>query len=129
MNTPSQPPVPTMIWWVLWFALQSGLFVVYFILGAKAGSGTAEPNSALLAVPAMQLLASGALRWVVLPKMCEARKALPVFIVGMAMAEGACFSGLFLVPAYKQELFIASLLGVGQFLPLFAAKFNAPPRQ
>ena len=118
-----------MIWWVLWFALQSGLFVVYFILGAKAGSGTAEPNSALLAVPAMQLLASGALRWVVLPKMSEARKALPVFIVGMAMAEGACFSGLFLVPAYKQELFIASLLSVGQFLPLFAAKFNAPPRQ
>jgi hypothetical protein len=127
MSNTSPPRAPLPIWWALWFAMQSGLFVAYFFL-SKPSAGNAPTTPALLVVPAGQLLASAVLRWVLLPKMTDAQKAFPLFVVGMALAEGACFTGLFLVPAYQQELFIASLLGVGQFLPLFAAKFNEPPR-
>ena len=99
-----------MTWWTIWFAMIAGLFSSYYLLGNQAGgSGSLPPNPAFLAVGAMQIFASAVVRWGVLPRFNEAAKAFPVFVVGLALAEGACFAGLFLTPAYKQELFIASV--------------------
>lgn len=117
-----------MTWWAVWLAMQSGLFVFYFVLGNQPANA-ASANPAMLAVGVMQVLGSAIVRWGLLPRLTEAPKAFPLFVVGLALAEGACFSGIFLAPAYKQELFIASILGVGQFVPFFAAKFDEPTRR
>ena len=129
MNNPQQR-IPLMSWWAIWFALQSGLFVFYFVLGNQPGSGgSAQTSQMFLGIGAMQVVASAVVRWVLLPKVKEAARAFPLFVVGMALAEGACFFGIFLAPAYKQELFFASILGVAQFVPIFASRFYEPPKR
>jgi len=108
--------------------MQSGLFVFYFVLG-NPPANSAQANPAMLGVGVMQVVASAFVRWGVLPRMPDAQRAFPMFVVGLALAEGACFAGIFLAPAYRQELFLASILGVAQFVPLFASRFYEPPRR
>jgi len=127
MSSP-QPQVPLASWWAIWFAMQSGLFVFYFVLG-NPPANSAQANPAMLGVGVMQVVASAFVRWGVLPRMPDAQRAFPMFVVGLALAEGACFAGIFLAPAYRQELFLASILGVAQFVPLFASRFYEPPRR
>ncbi len=117
-----------MPWWVIWFTMQSGPFIFYFVLGNQP-AGNAQVNPVMLGVGVMQIIASAVVRWVVLPRSTEAQKAFPMFVFGLALAEGACFSGIFLAPAYKQELFFASILGVAQFVPIFASRFYESPRR
>jgi len=66
---------------------------------------------------------SGAVRWSVLPMLKDAQKALPVFVVGIALAEMSCFLGLFIFPSHQMPLFIASVLGIFQFIPLFVGRY------
>lgn len=129
MSNPQQR-VPLTSWWAVWFALQSGLFIIYFMLGNQPGSGGGTQSSQMfLGLGVMQVVASAVVRWGLLPKVQDAARAFPLFVMGIALAESACFFGIFLVPAYKQELFFASVLGVGQFVPLFASRFYEPPRK
>ncbi|MEQ2006069.1 MAG: hypothetical protein ABMA26_04655 [Limisphaerales bacterium] len=129
MSNPQQR-IPLMSWWTIWFALLSGLFVIFFVLGNQPGSaGNAQTSQMFLGLGVLQVVASAVVRWVLLPKVQEAARAFPMFVVGMALAEGACFFGIFLVPAYKQELFFASILGVAQFVPFFASRFYEPPKR
>ncbi len=110
--------------------MQFGVFVSYFVLGNQPGSGgSAKTSQMFLGLGAMQVVASAVVRWGLLPKVQEAAKAFPLFVVGMSLAESGCFFGLFLVPAYKQELFFASILGIAQFVPIFASRFYEPPKR
>lgn len=129
MNNPQQR-IPLMSWWAIWFALQSGVFVFYFVLGNQSGSGgSAQTSQMFLGLGVMQVVASAIVRWGFLPRVHEVARAFSLFVVGMALAEGACFFGLFLAPAYKQELFFASILGIAQFVPIFASRFCEPPKR
>ena len=45
---------------------------------------------------------------------------LTIFIIGMALAESACVVGLVFFTAHKDELFKLGVLGMAQFIPIYA---------
>jgi len=74
----------------------------------------------------LPVLISGVLRWTVLPAMRDAVKALPFFVVGIAMAETTCFLGIFIFPSHQTPLFIACVLGIFQFIPVYYGSYFGP---
>lgn len=126
MTSPASPPNaphPLIIWWVLWGAFQFGIVAIYFFLGKS--SPTPPPNEpALWQLGLLPVLISGALRWSLLPQVKDPAKAFVVFILGVALAEASCFLGLFIFPSHKTLLFVASLLGILQFIPVYARRYT-----
>jgi hypothetical protein len=94
--------------------------VVYVILGQN--SSTHEGGLPLV-VAFMPFALSMIVRWGILPRINDARKALPAFLVGLAMAESSCYFGLFLFPLHKLPLFGLALLGLAQLCPVFALRY------
>ena len=112
------------VWWILWATFQTGIFFIYHFLGSTAQRPqptTAASTAWLVGVAPVAL--SAILRWLVLPRVQSAQAALPLFILGIVMAEATCFLGLFIFPAHKQELLILSAVGIFQFIPLFARRY------
>ena len=107
----NQPRQQLIIWWVLWSAFMVGIGIIYFFLNPTAGAPNpnASPTSWLAAT--VPVVISVIIRCLVLPRAEDALTALPLFIVGIAMAESACFLGLFIFPEHKLELFVISVLG------------------
>jgi hypothetical protein len=122
MNQQPTPQQQIIVWWVLWAAFQSGILVIYFFLGqAQSFTPTDEPTLWQLAF--LPVLISGAIRWSLLPQLNDATKALPCFIVGIALAEMSCFLGIFIFPSHKLPLFVASAAGIFQFIPIYAGRY------
>lgn len=114
-------PNPLLVWWILWFAILSGLVMLFFFLGGGATTPSAGPLTYFPLIP----LALGAfVRWVVLPRMKTATQALPVFMIGLALSEGSGILSFVLVPEMRNTYFILALLGVIQFIPLFASRYS-----
>ncbi len=128
MNTDQTPPKPQ-IFWVLWAALMTGLPIIYVVMGQSSSQSQNQssglPMGLLMALP--PLVISIVVRWAVLPRIENATKALSLFVVGMAMAEGCGVIGIILGGAHKNLLFIAGLLGILQFIPIFASRFGQEP--
>jgi hypothetical protein len=120
-NTNPQP----VVWWILWAAFQIGIVIFYQFLGGPGGRAEqpGSDSSAWLAgfVP---FLLSAANRWLVLPRIKAVQQALAGFVVGIALAEACCFLGLFIFPAHKLELFVISFIGIFQYMPFFAGRYN-----
>jgi len=111
------------VWWILWATFQTGIFVIYHFLSAAQRPQPMTAASSAWLVGLAPVAFSAILRWLVLPRVQSAQAALPLFIMGIAMAEATCFLGLFIFPAHKQELFILSALGIFQFIPIFARRY------
>jgi len=112
------------VWWVLWAAFQTGIFIFYHFLGdtgARQQPPTTESPVWLVAIAPVAL--SAIIRWLVLLRAQNVQTALTLFMLGIAMAEATCFLGLFMFPAQKLELFMLSALGIFQFIPFFARRF------
>lgn len=124
-QTSPPPPPPPFVWWALWAAFQIGIVVIYFFL-TKSSSTSSRPEPAPWVVALLPVLISGALRWSLLPKITDAVRALPIFVVGIAMAEATCFIGIFVFPAHKLILFCAAFIGILQYMPLFASRLVKP---
>lgn len=121
-----QPKPQWIVWWMLWLAFQVGIFVIYFVIGKDPGNTAAPADSALWLAGFVPVAISAIIRWNVLPRIETATAALPMFIVGLSLAEMACFLGLFVFPAHRQELFGASIAGIFQFIPFFARRYFPP---
>jgi hypothetical protein len=121
---PNQAKQQLLVWWVLWVAFLSGIFMIYHFLGSTAApSAPASSNSSTWLAGGVPFVISMIIRWGVLPRAWNAQTALALFVAGIAMAEMTCFLGLFLFPAHKQELFLVSVLGIFQFIPTFASRY------
>ncbi len=118
----SRPGPQTLVWWVLWFAMQTGVFVQYHFL-SQGRPVPAGGDSGPWMVALLPLAVSAVMRWVVLGRVKTAAQALPLFIMGIAMAEATNLVGLFVFPAHRLDLFVLSVLGVGQFAPFFAGRY------
>jgi hypothetical protein len=124
MSTEDQPPqpAPIFIWWILWAGIGGGLVAMYALLGRNGMStagGLPEASPYVLAVP---LLLSCVVRWLVLPRMPTRRKAFPVFIIGLALAENSGLFGIILGVKDRDTLFALAAVGVLQFAPVFVRK-------
>lgn len=114
---------PLAAWWGIWACLLIGVFLINHFVGYQNGRIPAPTKSPLWMVGFVPVAVSAIIRWAVLPRMDSPMAALPVFVIGLAMAEMACFLGIFVFPAHQQELFAVSVAGLIQFIPFFAASY------
>jgi hypothetical protein len=94
-NTP-QP----IIFWIIWFAILSGLLVMQTFAGGGIPSGSDQGEGPVL-FQTLALVAAAAslfVRFAVIPRLNELQKKLPAMIVGLALAEGIGILGMFAVP-------------------------------
>lgn len=112
-------PNPLLIWWILWFSILSGLVILFFFLRG----GSSAPAGGLAYLPLLPLSFGAFVRWVLLPKAKSAPQALPLFLIGLALSEACGILSFVLVPEMRNTYFILALLGVIQFVPVFASRF------
>ncbi|MCM2273178.1 MAG: hypothetical protein NDI75_00060 [Candidatus Didemnitutus sp.] len=132
MSTPSgdAPPATAarpalIVWWGVWLAMLAGVVVIHVVLLPRRAPAE-QPWGLLENIACAQVALSAIIRWLVLPRIKEPRRAFPIFIVGMALAEGAAILGTFL-SAHATEFFVLGMAGMMQFVPFFAARLLAPP--
>lgn len=132
--TPSSPAGPAdrqmlLVWWIAWAAILGGLVILYLFLGR----GPVQPSPAgdilLNLVALVPLFVSIVIRWLVLPRFGDLKRAFPLYLAGLALAEACGILGLFLGGAYRDDLFVLGVLGVTQFVPLFARRMLQPKPQ
>jgi hypothetical protein len=114
-----------LLWWILWAGILAGLVAIYFVLGEQPA---AVPTGRIVAtdfVGLVWLLASCLVRWLVLPRVRSVQSAFVLFVVGMALAESCGLMGIFL-SAFRNELFVLGMLGIVQWMPLFARIYCRP---
>ena len=112
------------VWWTIWAAFQAGIFVIYFYLTHNhAAPSDSTFNSSIWLAGFAPLIVSSLLRWLALPLMPNAQAALTMFLLGIALAESCCFLGLFIFPAHRLEMFLMSVFGILQFIPVFANRY------
>jgi hypothetical protein len=135
MNPDSSPqsagahsvPFQILIWWIIWFGVFSGLGIVYFVFGQRELIPM-DASSPIGLVALGPLVMSALVRWLLLPRIRDIKMALPVFVIGLGLAEGAGVLAVLLGGAYRNELVLLSALAVLQFIPIFAVKqFSTPP--
>lgn len=115
-----------MIWWIVWSVILTGLILIYLFFGRgslKPGTGADVLVNLSGVVP---LFLSIIIRWLVLPRYNDLARAFPMFVIGLALAEGCGLLGIFLGGVYRDDLFLLGVLGVTQYVPLFAKKLLEP---
>ncbi len=128
-NSPAPAPAPLQfVWWVLWVSMISAVGMFYFFLGGPVTGGDNFPAVMIGAMMAVPLLIGTFIRWIIIPRTQKVQVAFKGFIIGMALAEGICFYGIFLFPKFKLLATFLSIVGMLQFMPLFTGRFYVPPK-
>ncbi len=121
----SQQAVHRIVFWAIWFALISGVLVIHFAIASPEWETISRGiESPLWLLALLPLAVSALVRWLLLPRFTTAHSALPVFIIGMALAESVAIAGIFVFSGHRAELVVLGLLGIAQFMPLFANRFD-----
>lgn len=125
----SQAKPQLVVWWILWAALLGAVFILnIFIRGDAEPAEFPKVASTMWLAGLAPFALSTVLRWLVLPRLQTYEEALPCFIIGIALAEATSFAGLFFFKEHHQELWIASIAGVLQYIPTFAGRFYTEGR-
>ena len=115
------------VWWTIWAAMLVWLCALYFLLGrgplVPAAPG-ANPFANLIGF--VPLFVSIIIRWLVLPRSTRPKAAFVMFIAGISLAEMCGMMGIFLGGPYREDLFILGVMGVTQYVPLYARKLFEP---
>jgi hypothetical protein len=123
-NTPQRTPLA--VWWIVWAGVLGGLVVLYLVLGRGPLPPVKRQDLIVNLVGFVPLFVSIIVRWLVLPRFGDLTRAFPMFIVGLALAEGCGILGIFLGGPYRDALALLSLLGLLQFAPFFARQLAEP---
>lgn len=123
MNAPATAKTPpAILWWIVWGAIVVAVIAIAVFLPVRNAIPGHNPIRYLPIVP---LALSSVIRWLVLPRFTHPTRAFPIFVLGIALAEGAATLGLFLVPELRATYLILALLGIAQFAPVFLSRYNA----
>jgi hypothetical protein len=114
------------IWWIVWTAILAGLVVIYLFLGRGPVKAAETGDMLVNLLGLVPLFVSIVIRWLVLPRYDDLTRAFPVFIVGLALAESCGVLGIFIGGPFRDDLFVLGVLGVAQFVPLFARRLLEP---
>lgn len=118
------------VWWTIWGATLFFLAVLYAVLGlGRPMPPPAGKDLLWNLAPVVPLFVSIVIRWLVLPRFSGLDRALPMFIAGIALAEGCGIFALFFSGPYRDALWFLGVLGVAQYVPLFARRLAEPKPQ
>ncbi len=124
LPSPSNPGLTTVVWWVLWFAMLNGLMVLYLVIGRKAAPAVPPVAEWTDFIGLGPLLISTLLRLAVMPRTVEKRRGLAIYIIGLSLAESCGLLGMLLAKSYTKQLVAFALLGMLQWAPVFARRFE-----
>jgi hypothetical protein len=114
-------------WWILWVSALPAIIIFQAVIPHKEVDPALKLGDVLLQlVGVVPLFLSIVIRWLALPRFTSLTPALPLFIVGLALAEACGFLGIFLGGPYRDALFLLSALGLVQFVPVFAKRLGEP---
>lgn len=123
--TPAKAPL--FIWWIIWGAVLGGLVLLYVFLGRGPVEPVTETGDLLFnLVGLVPLFVSIVIRWLVLPRFNDLKRAFPIFIAGLALAEACGILGIFLGGPFRDDLFVLGVLGVLQFVPVSVGRMTRP---
>jgi len=122
-RNPAQVRVQLLVWWVMWFSLISGLCILYYFLARPVPVENQAAATVFDFIGLAPLLVSVVIRWFVLPRCTNLQVAFVAFIAGISMAEACGIFAVFLGAAYRDEMFVLSVLGIAQFVPFYARRF------
>ena len=125
INGPDAQRIKTqlLIWWIIWAAVLFGLIALYFFLGQVQARPLVKGGHPLIGlVGVVPLFVSIVIRWLALPRARDLTRALPMFVVGLALAEAGGIMGLFLGGPFRDDVFLLGVFGVVQFIPIFARR-------
>ncbi len=127
-SQPNQDKQMLLIWWIAWAAVLIGLVVIYLFLGRGPvkPEPAADKDALKHLVGLVPLFVSIVIRWLVLPRFDNLQRAFPLYIVGLALAEACGILGIFLGGPFRDDLFVLGVLGVTQFVPIFARQLTRP---
>ncbi len=116
-----------LVWWVIWGSILAGLVLIYLVLGRGKPlppPSAEDPLQGLIGI--VPLFVSIVIRWLVLPRATDPKRAFVLFVVGLALAEGCGLLGIFLGGPYRDSLFVLGVLGITQYAPFYAKKLFDP---
>ena len=104
------------ILWIIWVNIILAVVFLRVFLGEK--NPTEQPlDAGIVIVSSFLLFGSLIIRTLILPK--RDHNPLPLFLVGIGLAEAFVFVGIFLIP-YYQDLFLAmSIACITSYIPVF----------
>jgi len=126
MNQSPNPPA-TFVFWIIWFAIFNGLFLLQFFAagGIPKGDNEGSAPMAVVVIAGGLAFVSMVIRFFIIPKLGSLEKLLPAMIIGLALAESVGIIGMFLVgkefPETRLALFVASVSAVAAFAPVYAS--------
>jgi hypothetical protein len=111
------------VWWTLWAAFFVGVFFYYKFLGRGLPAGPNHPDPADWQFGTIPVFVSAIIRWTILPRLTQPKSGLSAMLAGIALAEMTVFLGLFVFRQHPLELFVFGVLGILQFIPVYARRF------
>jgi hypothetical protein len=123
-NNKTKGPQAIVIW-VLWLSFATALVMYRIMLVSKAAntrSLTAPDTIVAWVCYVIPIVVVFALRWLVIPRLKQPIEVLPVFLVGVALAETLTFFGLFLFPAQFRLFYLMSWLLFVQLMPTWTIR-------
>ncbi|HEX7631028.1 MAG TPA: hypothetical protein VF388_02760 [Lacunisphaera sp.] len=116
-----------LVWWTFWAASLAGVLMIYFtIVGQKPLPPVSKENPLQGLIGVVPLFVSIVIRWLVVPRGADPKRAFVLFIVGVALAESCAILGMFLGGPYRDSLFVLGVLGITQYVPFYAKKLFDP---
>jgi hypothetical protein len=115
-----------LVWWILWAAILSGLVIIYLVMGRGPLKPAVTADLIKNLIGIVPLFLSIIIRWLVLPRFDNLVRALPVYIIGLGLAEACGLLGIFLGGPYRDSLFVLGVLAVTSYVPLFARRLAEP---
>lgn len=113
------------VFWVIWGATLSGVFMTQIIIngGFPSGQNQGSPEFYWFILAAIPIVASTLLRWIVMPKIKNRQALLVCLIIGVALAEATHFIQLLVIgdtfPQTQLSFLILSIFGIGQYMPVY----------
>jgi hypothetical protein len=117
-----------LVWWVIWASWLGGLVILYVFLVQGKPLPASDPVGDLPVNLAglVPVFLSIIIRWLMLHRATDPNRAFVLFIIGGALAEACGILGMFVGGPYRDMLFALGLLGVIQYMPVYARKLFDP---
>ncbi len=127
MNPDPKTRAQLRMWWILWVTMLPWIVGLQLLLPHKAVAPATKLGDLWLQLAGIvPLFLSIIIRWLALPRFTSLASALPLYIVGLAMAEACGVFGIVFGGPYRDALFLLSILGLLQFVPVFARRLAEP---